>query len=953
MTRPARLLFLALSAALVPALAFAADPPVDFAREIQPLLARRCFSCHGPDKAEGGLRLNARESALKELDSGEHGIVPGKPETSELINRVSSEDENTRMPPEGKPLTEREVATLRRWIAEGAKFQPHWAYEKPVREPVPEVKNKAWVRNPIDAFILAKLEAANLQPAKPADKAVLIRRLYYDLTGLPPTPQQVAHFVADNSDNAYEKIVDQLLDSPRYGERWARHWLDVVRFAETNSFERDGIKPHAWRYRDYVIRAFNADKPYDQFLREQLAGDEMQNPSSDALIATGFYRLGLWDDEPADRELATFDGYDDIVTTVSQGIMGMTVNCARCHDHKIDPILQKDYYSLVAFFRGITPMSNGGPQIERPVFDDPDSKKAYDEALADLRERQDDAQERLTELENEFKQKYKTDAGSDLDDLEYRFYRDSWEKLPDFDNLKAETVAKVPSQLFDITLATRDSYFGFVFTGNLKVPEDGEYTFKLDSDDGTRLVVDRKTIAEVDGIHGVGNVQTAKITLKKGRVPIRLEYFQAHSGRGLVVSWSGPGVDNRLLSAIDNDVPVSQKQRGRRGTKDIAGIIQQQGEKVLGKERFALYQKTREELERLKKEKPASPMALCISEFNTTPPETFVLGRGSPASPGEKVEPAFVKILGGGKPEVKPNPEANTSGRRTALAQWITSKDHPTTARVMVNRLWQHHFGRGIVRSPNNFGLLGEPPTHRELLDYLAMEFMQGGWKMKPLHKLIVMSNAYRMSSEAEPKALAADPANNLFWRYNMRRLGAEELRDSIFAANGRLNLKMYGPGIYPTMSAEVLAGQSVPGAGWGKSSKEEQARRSIYIHVKRSLVTPLLSSFDFPDTDTTCEARFNTTQPGQALALLNGDFLNEEAQDFAARVRKEAGGDVMSQVALALKLALSREPNEKEIARGVGLIETLQTKHGQSPELALRHFCLYVYNLNEFMYLD
>lgn len=943
----------ALLVSLAPAVGRAAEETeVDFAREVQPLLARRCFACHGPDEAEGGLRLHDAVAALAELDSGAHGIVPGQPDKSELIARITSEDEDTRMPPKGKPLSEKEVDTLRRWIAQGAKYKSHWAFEKPARPEVPAVKDKRWVANPIDNFILAKLEQRGLRPVPPAAKGALLRRLYFDLTGLPPTPAEVAAFEADNRPDAYEKVVDRLLASERYGERWGRHWLDVVRYADTNSFERDGLKPHAWRYRDYVIRSLNDDKPYDQFIREQLAGDELPDPSADAIIATGYYRLGLWDDEPADRELAKFDGYDDLVTTTGQGFLGLTLNCARCHDHKIDPLTQKDYYSFVSFFRGITPMSNGGPQIERPVFEDEEAKKHFEDALAELNRRREDVQARLTEIELEFKQKFDAPAVVDLEDVEYRLYTDKWEVLPRFDDLKPAKAGSVASQSFDLAVTDRNDHFGVVFTGVLKVPTDGEYTFVLDSDDGSRLFVGGKQIAERDGIHGTGDPQTGKLTLKAGRIPVRLEYFQGVFGRGLIVAWSGPGVDNRPLSAADNDVPFSDRAKKTKGG-EVAGLIKQHGERVLGKARAEQYAGYLARFEELKKEKPNSPMALCVTEHNTTPPDTFVMLRGSPHSPGDKVQPEFVKVLGGGVAEVKPVESANSSGRRTALANWIASPANPLTSRVMVNRVWQHHFGRGIVRSPNNFGLLGDMPTHPELLDYLATEFVQMGWKLKPLHKLIVMSSAYRMSSQGDAKALAVDPANDLFWRYNMRRLGAEEVRDSLLATNGTLNLKMFGPGVYPSMSREVLATQSNPGAGWGKSTPQEQARRSIYIHVKRSLVTPLLAAFDFPDTDTTCEARFNTTQPGQALALLNGDFFNEEAEKFAARLKKEAPGDLQQQVTVALRLALVREPTKQEVERGLALIQKLEQEHKQTAEQALKNYCLYVLNLNEFIYLD
>jgi mono/diheme cytochrome c family protein/uncharacterized membrane protein YkoI len=930
----------------------AVEHHVDYAREVQPLLARRCYACHGPDKDEGGLRLTDRAVVTGELESGEIGVVPGEPEKSELVARITAEDEFTRMPPEGKPLTAHEIDLLKRWIAQGAKFEKHWAFVPPQMPVVPKVKNNAWVRNPIDAFVLSRLEARGLAPAPPAEKRSLLRRLYYDLTGLPPTPAEVAAFVADEAPDAYERVVDRLLDSPRYGERWARHWLDVVRFAETNSFERDGNKPHAWRFRDYVIRSFNDDKPYDQFIREQLAGDELPNPSPDALIATGYYRLGLWDDEPADRAQAMFDGYDDLVTTTSQGFLGLTVNCARCHDHKIDPIPQQDYYGLVAFFRGITPMGNGGPDIERPLFANAEERAAYEAALEQNRRDLDATQQQISAIENEFKQKLSALAqtgahASDLDDLEYRFYRDAFDKLPDFDNLKAETVARVPSQLLDISLATRESNFGFVFTGVLKVPQDGEYTFVLDSDDGSRLSLEGKTVLEYDGVHGLGNPHTATVALKAGRVPVRFDYFQGTGGQGLSLKWSGPGVPERSLSSVDVTGASAVKQR------DFNQLLNEQGPKLLGADKVRELRELQKTLARLKADKPPVAMALCVTERGTEPPPTNLLMRGSPHAPGDEVPPKFLEILGGGVAKIEVPADRESSGRRLALANWIASPQNGLTARVMVNRVWQHHFGRGIVRSPNNFGLLGERPTHPELLDYLAFKFVDFGWRLKPLHKFIVMSSTYRQASEGSPEALAADPGNDLFWRYDLRRLSAEEVRDSVLAVNSRLNLEMYGPGFYPTISKEVLAGQSRPGAGWGNSTPQEQARRSIYIHVKRSLLTPLLSVFDFPDTDISCEARFITTQAAQALALLNGDFMNLQAAAFAQRIGREAPDDLRKQVALAMELALCRPATESEIERGLKLIDTLQTEHQQTAEAALTGFCLYVFNLNEFAYLD
>jgi len=788
---------------------------VDFGRDVQPILARRCFACHGPDKAKGGLRLHEQKPALAELDSGERAIIPGNVEDSTLLLRVSSTDPGERMPPTGKPLTKDEIDTLRKWIADGAKWAQHWSFRQPQPQTLPAVKNAAWVRNPIDNFILSKLEENGLAPAAPADKVALLRRATYDLTGLPPSLAEIDAFLADDSPAAFDKVVDRLLASERYGERWGRHWLDLVRYADTNSFERDGVKPNAWRYRDYVIRSFNADKPYDQFLREQLAGDELPDRNAESIIATGFYRLGLWDDEPADPLQARYDELDDIVTTVGQVFLGLTINCARCHDHKIDPIPQTDYYKLLAFFHEVPSYGTRADQLSANQTDISAPDVAALHATLDRR---------------------KTELRDAMNPIEQR----GIEKMSAEDQRKTET-------------RERDR----VLRERLK---------ETLSDDDWRQYSDLKS--------NMDKLQSTRL--------------------------------------------------------------------------------------------PPREQALSVSFVMPKPPETFVFSRGNPHVPGNKVELGFPAIFEAAAPVIPAKtPAMKSSGRRTALADWITSPDNRLTARVMVNRIWQHHFGRGLVRSSNNFGQLGESPTHPELLDWLASEFSGNEasrrasapgappWSMKRLHRLIMLSSAYRMSSKADAVALRKDPANNLFWRFDMRRLGAEEIHDSIYAVNGRLNLKMYGPGFYPEISREVLAGQSAPGSGWGKSSAEEQARRSVYIHVKRSLITPVLAAFDFPETDSSCEARFATTQPAQALAMLNSDFMQQQSSAFAERLRKDAGDDVTAQVKLALRLALCRPADQASIERGLHLIDTLKIKHGLSSDDALKYYCLTVLNLNEFLYLD
>ncbi len=418
---------------------------------------------------------------------------------------------------------------------------------------------------------------------------------------------------------------------------------------------------------------------------------------------------------------------------------------------------------------------------------------------------------------------------------------------------------------------------------------------------------------------------------------------------------------NRRKDAVESDIRELEDifrqnvaKAGGSAVKDVAQGIRAQGNTVLGTEKAELPRVAPRARKRLLEIKTDGEMALCVTEAGPRAPDTFVLARGNAHTPGDKVEPGFLSVLGTPSPSIPtPPPGARTTGRRTALADWLTAPDNPLTARVMANRVWQYHFGRGIVRSPSNFGTQGDKPTHPELLDWLAAEFVRAGWRLKPLHRLIMTSNAYRMSSRGNTEALAKDPTNDLFWRFDMRRLTAEEIRDSVHAVSGNLNLKMYGPGFYTEIPPEVLAGQSVPGKGWGKSPPEEVGRRSVYVHVKRSLLTPILESFDQAELDRSSPVRFATTQPTQALAMLNSAYLNKEAGVLAARLRREAGDDLTKQVGLALRLVTSRSPSREEVERGVDLIGELKTRDGLSDDAALKSFCLVALNLNEFVYLD
>jgi Protein of unknown function (DUF1549)/Protein of unknown function (DUF1553)/Planctomycete cytochrome C len=792
-----------------------------FETEVLPVLKGNCFACHGGEKKiKGGLRLTTHEGLVKGGESGP-AILIDKPADSLLL--LALQHDELKMPPRGK-LPQAQIDILTKWVKMGAPFAPgdsetivrhgpppvddkarqFWAFKPVVRPGVPKVKDAGWVRNPLDAFILARLEEKGFRPAQPAGKVSLLRRVYYAVTGLPPTPPEVDAFLNDASPDAYEKVVDKLLASRHYGEHWGRHWLDLVRYAETNSFERDGAKPFAWRYRDYVIQAFNQDKPYDRFLREQLAGDELDEVTPESIIATGYYRLGTWDDEPADRTLAYYDELDDIVGATGQTCLGLTMNCARCHDHKIDPFTQKDYYSFLSFFHGIRRHGNGLDSL-RDLGTPEERRQQHDKIV--------EHQSKLNRLE---------------------------------------------AQLAAIEKSVRPLLEG---------GEKDDFNHEMN-----RLVIVRK-----------------------------------------------------------------------RAAKDVS-------------EQYAALWKQRQDLKRSSPQ--ALSQALCVTEDGPNVRDTFVLQRGNPHVQGDKVGPAFPSVLTAANSPPPKIPllgkDARTSGRRRVLADWIADAKNPLTARVMVNRVFQFHFGRGIVRSSNNFGYMGAPPTHPELLDWLASEFVAGGWKLKPLHRMILTSNAFRMNSQGDSVLVAKDPENDLLGRFDLRRLTAEEIRDSILAASGNLNLdKTDGPSVFPVIPREVLSGQSVPGNGWGKSTPEEAAARSVFVHIKRSLAVPLLAVFDSPDPDTPCPVRFNTTQPTQALGMLNGTFINGQAKVFADSVRQEAGPSDQAEVLLVLRRVLQRTPTQTEIDRGIRFLGELRDKDKLSADEALRRFCLLALNLNEFIYLD
>ena len=952
-----------------------------FKDEVKPILQANCVKCHGGTDAKGNVKIRSEFQVISRK-----GIVQGgslgpayneeEPAKSLFLKAISYEDEEHEMPPSGK-LPEAELATLHRWVEMGLPWTPedadflheleeegaeitqinehtksYWSYKPLTRPEVPKVDDPEWAKHPIDAFVFHKLKEKGLSPNDQADPRVLVRRAFHNVTGLPPTPEDMERETASFSESSWKALVDRLLASEHYGEKWARHWLDVVRYAESNGFERDSVKEHIWRYRDWVIDALNKDKPYDQFIREQLAGDELDEVTPETLIATGYHRLMQWDDEPADRPQHVYDVLDDNVRVTSEGILGMTLGCARCHDHKGDPISQKDYYSFMAFFHGVTQMD------KRRVIE------KIDAAMP-----QEGAENRAAEREKKREELAKTILA-----LEKKAQGKLKELFPD--KTFNGTVSAVPTL---IQRSDRD-------------PQTWDYTFKKPSSDWSEVGFRPKNWKK--GLAPFGRHPRAKTkwrtkdlwmqkTFGLTSLPSKLTLSIQHDedvevylngqlvfeATGHINQYKDVSLDKAALEILQtgrNVVAVHVKQtvggqfidlglEADFGGDQLARQIREHRDKVLTKEEADQYQRAQHQLGQLRREEAEATMkAMIVQEYGPEAEPMYVHLRGSVHAPGDQVEPAFPSIFGGDVPEIpKPGPYAKSTGRRKVLADWLTKNDNPRTSRVMVNRLWQHHFGRGLCRSTSDFGFLGEEPTHPELLDWLAVEFTERGWSLKEMHRFIMSSKTYQMSSRGQSGALQTDPQNNWFWRFDMRRLSAEEIRDGMLAVSGTLNPKVGGPSFFPTLPPEVLATSSTGAGKWGKSSPEEEARRSVYITIKRSLKPPELTDFDFADTDAPCSARFVTTVPIQALAMLNSKVVNDHAGRLAERLRKEGGDDVKSQVELGLRLVTCRQPKASEVERCLEMIDTFTSEHQLSPAEALDRFCLLALNLNEFVYLD
>ena len=819
---------------------------VKFEKDVLPILNQYCFQCHGEAVQMGDLDLRTRPSMLRGGSQGP-ALVVGSAQGSLIYQRILDGS----MPLGEARVSDAATRTLHDWIQAGARVETgqahvgaermaqHWAFRPPARPAPPVISDASRVGTPVDAFILARLEEKGIQPAPPADRPTLLRRIYLNLIGLPPSPQEQRTFLEDPSPEAYERVVEDLLSRPQYGERWARHWLDVVRYAETNGYERDGTKPSAWRYRDYVIDAFNQDKPFNRFLLEQLAGDEISGSNAETQIATTFLRLGTWDDEPAEPLRDRYDQLDDVLGTAATAFLGLTLQCARCHDHKFEPFSQRDYYRVLAVFE----------PLKRP---------------------QDDR--------------------TDLD-------------------------------VFVGTEEELAAYSAATETANAEI---GWLEGKIEK---VREVILKRLFAAEAGALGMHWLQHAETVLA----------FQ---------------------TAADKRTEEQEKQ-----VQEFNEKLNQQIRQQAQPEEQSQLEGWEKRIEAIQAGRPTAPPRGYIwrEEGSRTSP-TYLLERGDPDSRGDQIPPGLPAILSPESIE-PPQPTRRSTGRRAWLAGWMTRPDNPLVARVMVNRIWQWHFGEGLVASENDFGVMGQPPSHPDLLDYLATALVDSDWSIQHLQRLIVQSNTFRMSSTGSDQAAAMDPDNVLLWRWEPRRLEGEVIRDSMLAVSGQLDLEMGGPSVYPPLPQAVLEGQSRPGEGWGQSEEQQAKRRSVYIFVKRSVAVPELELLDTPDSTSSCEQRVVSTTGPQALVFINGDFTHEQARHLASRLEREVGDDVRAQVSRAFQLAFGRKADVRELEASLQFLK--QQRHqieadggppaeGSNPRLAaLEAFCLVLLNTNEFFYLS
>jgi hypothetical protein len=989
---------------------------IDFKRQIEPIFARSCYQCHSAKKAMGQLRLDGKESALKGGLSGA-AIIPGDSKRSLLVKRILGEGNEARMPMGGAPLKPAEIARIRRWIDEGAGWteddqsatrnpqsaiKQHWAYTKPVRPATPRVKNQSWVRNPIDAFILARLEKEGLTPSPEADKATLLRRVYLDVIGLPPGDKEVDEFLADASPDAYEKVVDRLLASEHYGERWARPWLDLARYADSNGYEKDNLRV-AWKYRDWVINALNKDMPFDQFTVEQIAGDMEPNATTDQKIASGFHRNTMVNQEGGiDPEENRFETLIDRVNTTATVWLGSTIGCAQCHNHKYDPFSQKDYYRLMAFFDNaeyqIGYQSPGDdnsryvlePQISLPTPEQEEKRKALDAEIkqieASLKTHTPELDAEQAKWESEIldeRNKWTTldpirlesTGGATLKKLDDKSVlvggaapeRDVYVVSAKID-LKNITAVRVEA-MTDAGLPKggpgRDPYGNFLLTGieaevaSSDGAEPREIGFKNAFVDDQAYGINTRALfgkelgdVATDNPSGwfVNATKDQTERLTRQGVFVAEKPFDADSGATLTIrlKYLGGSLNQSMgrfrLSVTSTDEPrrivsVPARLRPILSTPP-SERSQKQKEDLFAQFRAAatLLKADRDRLESLRGEMRAMNIttALVMQERpGFERPSTYFHERGGFLNKGEKVFAATPAVL-------PPMPESAPINR-LGLARWLVDENNPLTARVTVNRFWEQIFGRGLVETSEDFGTQGERPSHPELLDWMAVEFMnptwnvgdeatrrQGdganpqstirnpqsiGWSMKSLVRLIVTSSTYRQSSVTTPAALEKDQYNRLLARGPRFRMEAEMIRDMTLAASGLLSRKLGGPSVFP-LQPEGVWKTPYSGDKWNVSKGEDRFRRSLYTFVRRSAPHPAMMTFDATSREYCAVRRVRTNTPLQALTTLNDEAAMEAARALAKRMIEEGGDDLRARLIYGFRVCVTRTPKEREVER-------------------------------------
>ncbi len=950
-----------------------AAEPVDFARDIRPILAAHCVECHGPETQESSLRLDAGVGLLAGGNSGP-AVVAGDSGESILLKAIRGMDESvSKMPPEGPALSADEIALIAKWVDDGAKVpdepalqaarrtSDHWSFQPPAHIEPPSVNNAAWIRNPIDAFVLAGLESAGLSPSPPADKATLIRRVTLDLLGLPPRTDDVDAFVADTSGDAYERLVDRLLNSPHYGERWGRDWLDIARYADSNGYTIDGGRS-IWKYRDWVIEALNRDLPFDQFAVEQLAGDMLPGARVDQIVATGFHRNTLVNEEGGtDQEQFRVEAVVDRVATTGAAFLGLTLGCARCHDHKYDPISQREFYELFAIF-------NNCDEPTLPVPTDQQAKE-MPALLAEIQQSEErlamvdaNSGSRQVEWESSLSGKLAVNW-TVLDATAQSTGGAGISKLADNSLLAGGTVPNGDTYTLRASLpAGSVSALLLEALPHESLPGKGpglshaggfvlsEISVQLETADGmTKDVSLGAALAEfspdagpirhaIDGKAKTGwrVADPAHLGVPHAAVFVLREPLPADGGQ-LVVTLTHGQDDEPLqigrfrvaITAADADVlslPIAVRTAlvtAADGRSESQAKAVREHYQTLDPERVPLAAQIADLKKRQKQIERATTSTLVMRE-REEPRATHIHLRGDFLRHGAAVQPDVPDVL----------PPLRARGQRADrldFAHWLVDENNPLTARVTVNRIWQRHFGQGLVATENDFGTQGDPPSHPELLDWLARQFMAGGWSQKSLHRAIVTSATYRQSSHVRPELAKADPYNELLGRQQRLRLDAESIRDVALAASGLLSPEVGGPGVYPPQP-EGIYRFTQQKKFWGESKGDDRYRRGMYTYLWRSSPYPFLKTFDAPDATVACTRRPRSNTPLQALTLANDRAFFEIAQGFAAQLLAASAEDDAARVRLAFRRALAREPAAEELS---ALSEYVQSEHRRFAEAA------------------